>query len=202
MTAAAAQSQPTLTPTHSPFTHSLFRFTPHHTSSHFLTHIHPQLQACEAVLRDALTPDVIDGIRQLYHKEPTFELVQLHCALAAVRLEESKVNRCSVNGVCACVCVCLVMGWGGKVALLKRLAQGRLVGMSNGPALRELVCLMRCNLVAGFCAGDCLLFNAAVRTERTPLVSSLAGTLATHLLHPHLHASHTLPFPPTPPFTQ
>lgn len=45
------------------------------------------------MLKEALTTDVIDGIKQLYHKEPTFEIVQLNCALAALRLEEARVLR-------------------------------------------------------------------------------------------------------------
>lgn len=52
-----------------------------------------QVAACEAVLNDALTPDVIDGIRQLYNQEPTFELVQLNCALAVLRMEQSRCDR-------------------------------------------------------------------------------------------------------------
>lgn len=45
------------------------------------------------MLNDALTPDVIDGIKQLYNKEPTFELVQLNCALAVLRMEQARVDR-------------------------------------------------------------------------------------------------------------
>lgn len=45
------------------------------------------------MLGDAISTDVIEGIRQLYGKEPTFELVQLNCALAALRLEEARVQR-------------------------------------------------------------------------------------------------------------
>jgi ABC-type phosphate transport system auxiliary subunit len=52
-----------------------------------------QLQACEAVLKEALTDDVIQGIKQLYGGEATFEIVQLNCALAALRLDEARVQR-------------------------------------------------------------------------------------------------------------
>lgn len=52
-----------------------------------------QVEACEAVLSDAISPEVIDGIRQLFHKEPIFDMVQLHCALAALRLEEARLQR-------------------------------------------------------------------------------------------------------------
>lgn len=51
------------------------------------------MQSCEAVLNEAISPDVVEGIRQLYMREPTFELVQLNCALAALRLEEARVQR-------------------------------------------------------------------------------------------------------------
>lgn len=45
------------------------------------------------MLNEAISPDVVEGIRQLYMREPTFELVQLNCALAALRLEEARVQR-------------------------------------------------------------------------------------------------------------
>jgi hypothetical protein len=45
------------------------------------------------VLSDAISDEVIDGIRQLFHKEPIFDIVQLHCALAALRLEEARLQR-------------------------------------------------------------------------------------------------------------
>lgn len=52
-----------------------------------------QVEACESVLNEANSADVIDGIRQLYNKEPIFEIVQLNCALAAIRLEEARLQR-------------------------------------------------------------------------------------------------------------
>jgi hypothetical protein len=51
------------------------------------------VEACETVLTDAISNDVIEGIRQLYNKEPIFEIVQLNCALAAIRLEEARLLR-------------------------------------------------------------------------------------------------------------
>ena len=45
------------------------------------------------MLNDAISNDVIEGIRQLYNKEPIFEIVQLNCALAAIRLEEARLLR-------------------------------------------------------------------------------------------------------------
>lgn len=45
------------------------------------------------MLNEANSADVIDGIRQLYSKEPIFEIVQLNCALAAIRLEEARLQR-------------------------------------------------------------------------------------------------------------
>lgn len=45
------------------------------------------------MLKEALTDDVIQGIKSLYGGEATFEIVQLNCALAALRLEEAHVQR-------------------------------------------------------------------------------------------------------------
>lgn len=58
-----------------------------------LVSLSAQVDACEAVLADANSPDVIEGIRQLYNKEPIFEMVQLNCALAAIRLEEARLQK-------------------------------------------------------------------------------------------------------------